>query len=192
MKVMIEIEFIGTGGQGSVVAGKILADAAIKVGYNSQAFSAYGVLRRGGQVESFVRLADGLIQSHSKIYGADFVIVMDERLLENTQRMGKVKKNATVIINTTKSPADFSSLTDCNVITIDANGIASKNGVTLPSGRPIINTTILGALWGLLPSLEIDDFIEVLKEAKLPGIEKNIAAAREAYEIAKRVTKHLR
>jgi len=185
MKAMIEIEFIGTGGQGSVVAGKLLANAAIKVGYNSQAFSSYGVLRRGGQVESFVRLSEGIIQSHSKIYGADYVIVMDERLLESAQRMRKVKKNATVVINTAKSPDDFPSLTDCNVITIDANRLAIKNGVTLPSGMPIINTTVLGALWGLIPSMEISDLLEALKEAKLPAIEKNLVAAREAYKIVK-------
>jgi len=186
MKVMIEIEFVGTGGQGSVVAGKLLADAAIKVGYNSQAFSSYGVLRRGGQVESFVRLAEGIIPVHSKIYGADYVIVMDERLLENTQKTGKVKKGATVVINTTKLPSDFSSLTDCNITAIDANRIAIKNGVALPSGRPIINTTVLGALWGLLPSMEIDGLLDALKEAKLPAIEKNLEAAREAYEIVKK------
>ena len=58
---MIEIEFIGTGGHGSVVAAKLLSDAAVKAGYNSQSFSSYGALRRGGKVESYVRLAEGAI-----------------------------------------------------------------------------------------------------------------------------------
>ena len=64
---MIEIEFIGTGGQGSVVAGKLLANAAAKAGFKTQAFAAYGAQRRGGDVESYVRLSEDIIRNHSKI-----------------------------------------------------------------------------------------------------------------------------
>ncbi|MGZ3494090.1 MAG: 2-oxoacid:acceptor oxidoreductase family protein, partial [Thermodesulfobacteriota bacterium] len=61
---MIEIRIHGTGGQGVVVAAKLLADAAAKSGYKSQCFSAYGVERRGGSVESYVRISDKDIAIH--------------------------------------------------------------------------------------------------------------------------------
>jgi len=178
---MIEIEFIGTGGQGSVVAGKLLADAAVKAGYKSQAFASYGAQRRGGEVESYVRLSEDMIRNHSKIYGANYVIMMDEGMLGNAQKQGKLRKGATVIINTSESSDAFPTLTDCKVIALDANRIASRRGVTLPSGMPIINTTILGALWALLPSATVDQLIESFREGHIPALEKNIEAVREAY-----------
>ncbi|MDP6127339.1 MAG: 2-oxoacid:acceptor oxidoreductase family protein [Dehalococcoidales bacterium] len=183
---MIEIEFVGLGGQGSVVAAKLLADAGVKAGFNSQAFAAYGARRRGGEVESYIRLGEGPILNHSKIYGADYVIIMDENLVEDTHKKGKFKNGATVVINTSKPPAAFSELTDCKVTTLDANRIAVNKGVTLPSGMPVINTTILGALWGLLPSVTLDQLIESLRDGKLPAIERNLEAAREAYAIIQR------
>ena len=179
---MIEIEFIGTGGQGSVVAGRLLGDAAARAGYKTQAFSAYGAQRRGGSVESYVRLSGDVIRNHSKIYGADYVIMMDKALIERSLREGKLRQGATVMINTSEPPENFSALKGRRVITLDANRIASQRGVTLPSGAPVINTTVLGALWALIPSVTIDQLVEALKEGKIPAVERNIAAVREAYE----------
>ncbi len=178
---MTEIEFIGTGGQGSVVAGKLLADAAVKAGHHSQAFSSYGALRRGGEVESYVRVSDGPIRSHSKIYGADYTVIMSESMVGDVQKKGKLKKGATVLINTTKKADSFSSLKDFNVVAIDANRIALKKGLALPSGIPIINTTVLGALCGLLPGMQIENLAGALKDGKIPSVNSNIEAAREAY-----------
>ncbi|MBA7693156.1 Ferredoxin--NADP reductase [subsurface metagenome] len=113
--------------------------------------------------------------------------MMDEGSIKSAQKQGKIRKGSTVVINTSESPSAFSSLTDCNVTTIDANRIAVEKGLTLPSGMPIINTTVLGALWGLLPSVAFDHLAEALREGKLPVVEKNIEAAREANEIIKRV-----
>ena len=179
---MIEIEFIGTGGQGSVVAGRLLADAAARAGYKTQAFSAYGAQRRGGNVESYVRLSSDTIRNHSKIYGADLVIVMDKALLERSLRDGKLKQGSTVLINTDEAPEKYPALKGRKVITLDANRIASRRGVTLPSGTPVINTTVLGALWAMIPSVKMDQLLEALKEGKIPAVEKNIAAVQEAYE----------
>jgi 2-oxoacid:acceptor oxidoreductase gamma subunit (pyruvate/2-ketoisovalerate family) len=180
---MIEIEFIGTGGQGSVVAGKLFADAASKAGYVAQAFSAYGAQRRGGNVESYVRLSGEVIRNHSKIYGADYVIVMDRGLLERSQKEGKIRKGVTVMVNTSDPPDAFPVLKDCKVVTIDANRIASRNRVTLPSGTPVINSTMLGAIWAMIPSVRIEHLNDAFKDGKLPAVERNVAAAREAFDL---------
>ena len=182
---MIEIEFIGTGGQGSVVAGKLLADAAAKAGLKSQAFAIYGASRRGGGVESFVRISEDEVLNHSKIYGADYTILMEPSLLEGAQERGKFKKGSTVLINTPDSLEAFPTLKDNKVITIDANHIANNRGVTLPNGMPIINTTMIGALWALLPSVTVDQLIESLKDGHIPAFEKNVDAVNDAYVIIK-------
>lgn len=181
MVSMTEIEFIGTGGQGSVVAGKLLADAAVKAGHNSQAFASYGALRRGGEVESYVRLSKRPIRSHSKIYGADYTIIMSENMIGDVLKKGKLKRGATVLVNTPKDKGAFPLLKDFKVVVLDANRIAIERGLALPSGIPIINTTILGALCRLLPSMEVEHLAEAFREAKLPAVGSNIEAAREAY-----------
>ena len=53
---MIEIRFHGRGGQGTVVASKILADAIAKEGNYVQAYPEFGVERRGAPVFAFIRI----------------------------------------------------------------------------------------------------------------------------------------
>lgn len=177
---MIEILFHGRGGQGSVVGAKLLADAAAKAGFMVQAFASYGAERRGGQVESYVRFSEEKILVHAKMYEPDYIIIMDESFTEDSKIANSIKKGTTVLINSSKPSSVFSSLKDCNVITIDASQIASDRGLTLPSGIVVINTTMLGAIVGLIPSIKIDHLIESLREGQVPTLERNIEAARVA------------
>ena len=175
---MIEVEIVGTGGQGSVVAADLLTDAAINAGLYAHTFSVYGPARRGGRVESFVRVSEEPLLLHSRVYQPDFLVIADENELALTA----VKKGSTVIINTSKPKNTFTSLKDCKVYTIDAYQIASEKGLALPSGQTIINTTLLGAIAGLIPMVGIDHLVETLQETnKVPAREKNIEAAREAF-----------
>jgi pyruvate ferredoxin oxidoreductase gamma subunit len=179
---MIEIEFMGSGGQGVVVAAKLLADAAAKSGYMSQSFASYGALRRGGQVESFVRISDSQILAHSKMYGADYLVVADESFVKKSKPALGLKNGGVLIINSSEAPEAFSSLGDFKIVTIDASSIARSQGVLLPNGLPVINTTILGAVVGMISIVNFDHLAEAIREGKIPVPEKNIEAAREAYQ----------
>jgi 2-oxoacid:acceptor oxidoreductase gamma subunit (pyruvate/2-ketoisovalerate family) len=55
---MIEIRFHGRGGQGTVVASKLLATSVFLDGKYSQSFPAFGVERRGPPVTAFLRVDD--------------------------------------------------------------------------------------------------------------------------------------
>ncbi|MBA7628627.1 Pyruvate synthase subunit PorC [subsurface metagenome] len=68
---MVEIRLHGRGGQGTVVAAKILADAMSKIGKYVQAFPEYGVERRGAPVKAFIRIDDDIIYIKSQIYEPD-------------------------------------------------------------------------------------------------------------------------
>jgi len=182
---MIEIRVHGTGGQGVVVAAKLLADAAAKSGYKSQCFSAYGVERRGGSVESYVRISDKDIVVHSKLYEPDYVILMEENLAKNPQIMSGLKEKGGVLINSSKQPESFSSLGNYRIVTIDVNAIARKQGLMLASGMPVINTAMLGGVVAILSGIGFDDLSGAIREAKIPLPEKNVEAAREAYDRAK-------
>jgi 2-oxoacid:acceptor oxidoreductase gamma subunit (pyruvate/2-ketoisovalerate family) len=52
---MIGIRFHGRGGQGGVLASKILAQAFFRQGFYVQAFPAFGMERRGAAVAAYVR-----------------------------------------------------------------------------------------------------------------------------------------
>ncbi|MGZ6230251.1 MAG: 2-oxoacid:acceptor oxidoreductase family protein [Syntrophales bacterium] len=179
---MIEIRIHGTGGQGVVVAAKLLADAAAKSGYKSQCFSAYGVERRGGSVESYVRISDKDIAIHSKLYEPDYIVLMEETFAKNPQMMSGLKEKGGVLINSSKQPEYFSSLGDYRIVTIDGNAIARKRGLTLATGMPVINTVILGSMVAMIPMVELDSLSEAIREGKIPSAEKNVEAAQEAYQ----------
>lgn len=78
---MIEIRFHGRGGQGAVTAAEILAKAAFKDGKYSQAFPFFGVERRGAPVMAFTRIDDKPIDLRYQIYNPDYVLVLDDGLL---------------------------------------------------------------------------------------------------------------
>jgi 2-oxoacid:acceptor oxidoreductase gamma subunit (pyruvate/2-ketoisovalerate family) len=182
---MIEIRVHGIGGQGVVVAAKLLADAAAKSGYRSQCFSAFGVERRGGSVESYVRISDEDIFIHSRLYEPDYVVLMEESLAKNPQMMSGLKEKGGVLINSSKQPEYFSSLGDYRIVTIDGNTIARKQGLTLASGMPVINTIILGGLVAMIPGVGFEFLAEAIREGKIPSAEKNVEGAREAYHKTK-------
>ena len=79
---MKEIRIHGRGGQGSVTAAELLAQAAFKDGKYSQAFPAFGVERRGAPVQAFARIADEKILTRAQVYFPDIIIVQDSTLLE--------------------------------------------------------------------------------------------------------------
>jgi len=182
---MIEIRIHGTGGQGVVVAAKLLADAASKSGYKSQCFSAYGVERRGGSVESYVRISDKNIAIHSKLYEPDYIVLMEEDLTKNPQVISGLKEKGGLLINSSKQPEYFSSLGDYRIVTIDANAIAREQGLTLATGIPVINTVMLGSTVAMISMVELDSLSEAIREGKIPSAEKNVEAAQEAYQKTK-------
>ncbi|MDI9624246.1 MAG: pyruvate synthase subunit PorC [Methanothermobacter sp.] len=176
---MIEIRFHGRGGQGAVTAAEILAKAAFEDGKYSQAFPFFGVERRGAPVMAFTRLDEKPIRRRHQIYNPDYVVVLDDGLLEVVDVFAGLKTNGAVIINTREEPQ---TPPEAKKYTIDATGIALEI-----LGRPIVNTTMLGAFAGATEEVTIDAIIKIIKET-FPGKigEKNAEAAKKAYENIKR------
>lgn len=180
---MIEIMFQGEGGHGSVVAAKLLAQAAARSGLQAQSFASYGALRRGGKVEGYVRISGQKIPLRCKMYSADYLIIMDEALLKDMHVATTLKEEGKILLNTPKAKAGLPALAGCDVTTVDAYGIARERGLVIPGGMPVINTTLLGALAAMLGIISMEDLIEVIK-ANTPKSEQNAACAAEGYRRA--------
>lgn len=176
---MIEIRFHGRGGQGAVTAAEILAKAAFEDGKYCQAFPFFGAERKGAPVMAFSRISDKPIRRRYQVYNPDYVIVLDDTLLEAVDVLSGLKTNGKVIINA-KDHVDLGE--DVESYSIDATGIALDI-----LGVPIVNTVMLGAFASVTGEVTLDSIIKITKET-FPGKigEKNAEASKIAYEQIKK------
>jgi len=176
-----EIRIHGRGGQGGVTAAELIARAAYKEGKWVQAFPYFGAERRGAPVKAFARISDDPILIRSQIYNPDYVIVLDESLLDVANVTEGLKKDGIIIINTRKKPSEI-DLAGYKVATVDATGIALELGL-LVAGLPVVNTAMVGAFAKATGEIKIESVIESIKEEWRGAIgEKNAKAAVLAYE----------
>ncbi len=160
-----------------MTAAELLAQAAFKDGKYSQAFPAFGVERRGAPVQAFCRISDKKVRTRAQIYFPDVIIVQDSSLLEVVDVFGGLKDDGVAVINTKKGVEDLGIDHPAQIVTIDATGLAIQH-----LGRPITNTTMLGAFTGATGMVGIDSLVEMIRE-RFPGKlgENNVTAIRDAY-----------
>ncbi len=176
---MIEIRVHGRGGQGAVTSTELIAVAAINEGKYAQAFPSFGPERRGAPVMSFARISDTPIRTREKVYTPDIVMVLDPTILKIVDVTAGLKKNGMVILNTAKEEGEVRKAfgIKAKMALIDATGIAMKH-----LGRPITNTTMLGALIKASGVVDIKSMKTPLKERFGRIAEKNISAMNAAYQ----------
>jgi 2-oxoacid:acceptor oxidoreductase gamma subunit (pyruvate/2-ketoisovalerate family) len=179
---MIEIRMHGRGGQGAVIAAKILASALFKEGKYGQSFPSFGVERRGAPVLAFTRIDTKPIRLRCEIYTPDHLVVLDPTLVIHTNVTAGLKPDGTVLINSEKSAAEFGLPETYRVATIDATGIAVEHGLGTKS-IPVVNTAILGAFARWTGLVGIDAIVEAIIEGVPARHEANAAAARQAWAV---------
>ena len=180
---MIEIRFHGRGGQGTVVASKILADALAKEGNFVQAYPEFGVERRGAPVISFIRIDSKPIYDKSRIYAPDHVVVVDPTLVEAIDVTEGLKDGGWIIINSDHGPERFKLPERFKVAAVNATGIAVAHRLgTLAA--PIVNTAMVGAIIRILGLTRLDSLLAAIGEAIPIKAADNQKAAAEAYELA--------
>ncbi|MEA1913423.1 MAG: 2-oxoacid:acceptor oxidoreductase family protein [candidate division WOR-3 bacterium] len=181
---MIEIRLHGRGGQGTVVAAKILADAVSREGKFVQAFPEYGVERRGAPVKAFLRIDDEIIYIKSEIYEPDHLVILEPSLIGAIDLIYGLKEGGWIIINTNKDPEEMEFAGNYRIATVPATKIARKFHLG-SEAAPIVNTAILG---GVVKVLDLCD-LETLKEAVKEGVplkeEANLKASEEAFNETK-------
>lgn len=178
---MIEIRVHGRGGQGAVTSTELMAVAAINEGKYAQAFPSFGPERRGAPVMAFARISDAPIRTREKVYQPDVVLVLDPTILKIVDVTAGLKKDGMVILNTTKDEQEVRKAfgIKAKMFLVDATGIAMKH-----LGRPITNTTMLGALIKATGIVNIKSMETPLNERFGRIAEKNINAMQQAYEQA--------
>ena len=161
MDNLIEIRWHGRGGQGAKTASLLLADAAFNTGKYIQGFPEYGPERMGAPITAYNRISDKPITVHSNIYEPDYVVVVDDTLLDVVPVTDGLKETGAIVINTTKSPEivkkSLNGYTGA-VYTIDARKISIE---TL--GRYFPNTPMLAAIVKVSNIMTDEAFLEDMK-----------------------------
>ena len=103
MKDLVEFRWHGRGGQGAKTAALLLADVAFMIGKHVQGFPEYGPERMGAPITAYDRISDKEIRVHSNIYEPDFVVVVDETLLNTVDVTKGIKEGGAILINTERS-----------------------------------------------------------------------------------------
>lgn len=88
----------GVGGQGTVLASKLISAAAMKKGLKARSAETIGMAQRGGCVVSHVRIGDQIYSPLIPKGRADVIIAFEPA--EAVRCLPYLKKNGTVIVNT--------------------------------------------------------------------------------------------
>lgn len=144
MNDLIEIRWHGRGGQGAKTASLLLADAAFNTGKYIQGFPEYGPERMGAPITAYNRISTKPITIHSNIYEPDYVVVVDDSLLEAVDVTAGLKNTGAIVINSSKDNSYLKeTLKDYEgeIYKIDAKKISLE---TL--GKYFPNTPMLAAI----------------------------------------------
>lgn len=183
---MVGIRFHGRGGQGAVVASKILASAYFKQGFYVQAFPFFGMERKGAAVSAFVRLDSIPIVERGEIRHPDAVIILDSSLIHKIDVIHGAKPGALILLNCKDQENQIPTETSFRVAGVDAVKIALKYGLG-PKTAPIINTVIIGAFARLAGDLALSNLLEAIETGVPVNPKENMTAAEEAYQSVFRI-----
>ncbi len=190
MNNAVEIRWHGRGGQGAKTAALLLADVAFKTGKFVQGFPEYGPERMGAPITAYNRISDNEIRVHSNIYDPDFVVVVDESLLEVADVANGLSKDGAIVVNTKKSVDEIKQHLggyEGKVYTIDAKKVSKAC-----LGKYFPNTPMLAAIVKVSRVMPWNDFLSEMRvsfehkfSSKPEVIEGNMNALKMAYEEVK-------
>jgi 2-oxoisovalerate/pyruvate ferredoxin oxidoreductase gamma subunit len=183
---MLAICFHGRGGQGSVVASKLLAKALFREGWQVQAIPSFSAERTGAPVVAFVRADHSHITTHCHVYEPDYVVVLDPMLMKNMDVTSGMKRGGWVLVNSPAVPNELELPREFGIATCDATDIALRHGLGTRT-RPIVNTAMVGAFVSLTGLLGLESVIAEIPSMVPVEVEGNQAAAKDAFDHVRRL-----
>ena len=168
-----DILIVGVGGQGTLLASRILGNLAISLGYDVKLSEVHGMAQRGGSVVTHVRYGEKVYAPTIDEAGADIIVAFEK--LEAYRWIGKLKKDGKVFVNTqeiapmpvitgaVKYPENIeASIKESvpNAVFVDALSIAREAG-----NAKAVNTVLIGVL---------AKYIDIEKEAFIDAIKKTV------------------
>ncbi len=177
---MIEVRFHGRGGQGAVMASRIMANAFVRIGQYGASFPMFGFERRGAPVTAFGRFDANPVREKTQIYHPDIVVVLDpsQRFFEKVY--SGLKSHAVLVLN---AALPFETQPHEN---LETAGIVNADQISIEEvGRALPNTCMLGAFAATTGHLPLES-LEAALEDYFQGsrLKANVRCLRRGYEEA--------
>lgn len=138
-----EIRLHGRGGQGVVVSGELMAIAASYEGKFCRAFPFYGASRRGAPVTAFVQIGSPEEATRAQVYTPKYLFILDPRVIGSIDVTKGLREDGVVVANSNREPEEVANSLGVKLSKI---GVVDATNVGIEVlGRPIPNTTLLGA-----------------------------------------------
>ena len=190
MKDTKKIMIVGVGGQGTLLASRILGNTVINEGYDVKLSEVHGMSQRGGSVVTYVKYGEKV---YSPIIGkgeADIILAFE--LLEAYRALPYLKKGGKIIVNNQKMnpmpvitgaaeyPQEIEKkiAAEANLISVDALSLAKEAG-----NIKAVNVVLIGLL---AKSSEIakEAWLETLKTTVPPKfLDVNLKAFELGYNM---------
>jgi 2-oxoglutarate ferredoxin oxidoreductase subunit gamma len=181
--MQVEAVFAGFGGQGVMLAGKLLAEVGMSLGKEVVWLPSYGPEMRGGTANCTVIIADQPIASPIISNPRD-TVVMNRPSLE---RFCPVQKDGGFAVVNTSLIAVRPDRKDVKVVDVPANQIAIDAG----TGKAA-NMVMLGAYVGATGLVPFEAVVEMAKhefQKKAKVIPVNVKCLEEGYRIGRAAAK---
>jgi len=181
---MKNVIFAGVGGQGVILASKVLMEVATKKGYDVKESEVHGMAQRGGSVDCHVRFGKEVFSPLIPKGGADYIICLE--LLESMRKLEYLNKDAVLIVNreqinpapveigAMQYPADIEVWLKNNfssTVVVDTAEALKEAGT-----KKALNIVMVGCLSKYL-EFEVSDWEDAIKSlVKEKFIEQNLKA----------------
>ena len=193
-----DIMICGVGGQGTVLASKIIAAAAMDEGSCVHSAETIGMAQRGGSVTSHVRIGENVSSPLIPFGSADLILAFEPA--EAVRNLRYLKKDGVVVVNTVPTKPVTDSLmksdytgvemtkylkTKCSCIFVNSDEVCREFG-----SSKYFNTIITGIALstGKLGISEDTVINQIKKRVKERFVEANIKAFLKGIEIGKKQT----
>ena len=183
------IMIVGVGGQGTLLASRILGDLLVSEGYDVKVSEVHGMSQRGGSVVTYVKYGEKVYSPIIDKGEAD--IILSFEMLEAYRALPYLKKGGKLITNTQKTnpmpvitgaaeyPENIGEklAAVCDVTLVDALALAKEAG-----NIKSLNVALIGVL-ARNSEIARDKFIESIKKC-VPA--KFLEANLKAFELGYR------
>lgn len=170
-----DIMIVGVGGQGSLLASKLLGSLLLSEGYDVKVSEVHGMSQRGGSVATYVRFGEKVYSPITDLGQADMIVSFE--LLEAARYTEYLKKDGTVVVNTqqinpitvitgaAQYPDDLLGKMKNAGITVDAvDALALANEA---GSSKAVNIVLMGV---------VSKYFDIPEEAWLAAIERCVPA----------------
>ncbi len=183
------ILIVGVGGQGTLLASRVLGAYGQDKGYDVKLSEVHGMSQRGGSVVTYIKYADKVYSPIVEEGTADYILAFEE--LEGYRMAHYLHQDGTMFVNTqeimpmpvitgkAEYPVDIVDTMRAmgkNIVAIDALQLAKDAGSTRA-----VNTVLVGALLKRLGAT-LEEAEQAIRQAVKPSIlDVNLCAVRLGY-----------